>query len=148
MPKKYIKKKDRIKEGVTTENTDIASSMVSQNEKPKPDDPKTVAENLTNDNSAGEEKPKRQYKKREKLDELKGSFKPIVTVGLNFLSQRMPNPIEPSEPEIEMVDNALTECINLYGGTIAEYIPLVTLAGSIAMFTIPRLQKTDNSGNE
>ena len=143
MPSKYIKKKDRLKTTVET-NTDgldeIKNLSLPENQKEKEETAEQTAQRLSE--QIPETKERKKYTKKTKEDGIfdESSFKPLITVGLHFINDRCPNPVEPTEPEIEMISKSVLECVNKYGGTIAEYMPLITLLGSTAMFLVPRLQ--------
>jgi hypothetical protein len=134
------KKPKKIKSASASIASDeLVDTVIPQNNKPKTDSPAEVAEKLATEETG--KKERKPYTKRVKEESLfdETSFKPLITVACYFVNDRCPNKIEPTDAEISMISKAVQECLNKYGGTIAEYMPLVTLAGSTAMFLVPRL---------
>ena len=82
-----------------------------------------------------------EEKQRQAIEATARSFAVVVYLGLNFLSSRLPNPIPPSEEEIEAINQAVTAEMAKLIPSVDRWKEELLLAGTLIMFFIPRLKR-------
>ena len=64
---------------------------------------------------------------------------------LDFLAERMPKKIPVTDVEKEFISESVTEVLKKYKPSMIDYFPEMCLVASLAVFTIPRVQKNEKS---
>jgi hypothetical protein len=81
----------------------------------------------------------------EKLNELAASLSAMGGEMLKFVSARMPNPLPPTDTEIETFMGASTELVKKYLPLANQYQPELVFVGFLVFFVTPRLWKEKSS---
>lgn len=81
----------------------------------------------------------------EKLTELATSLSAMGGEMLKFVAKRMPNPLPPTDTEIETFMGASTELVKKYLPLANQYQPELVMLGFVIFFVTPRLMREKTS---
>ena len=82
---------------------------------------------------------------QEKFTKVQAGMSHFVSFGLDFLAERMPKKIPVTDVEKEFISESVTEVLKKYKPSMIDYFPEMCLVASLAVFTIPRVQKNEKS---
>ena len=78
----------------------------------------------------------------EKYKQIETGLNMFVSMGMDFLAERMPKKIPVTQTEKEFFSASLETVLKKYKSSMIEYIPEIMLAASASVFIIPRMVKT------